>query len=397
MTKLSFEIKFRSGNELSYVDVPVEVRRTNMTLAATGLSSESVELEPGDYYVTARMPAGQELYDYVNLVEGQPNKAVLSPEVEDESPHEWHASQHYLVAQRTALKTAGGVLEELGGVPVEAKLRRIQGDILNGAYEISEPPNWNFDYGDGLAVCTVRGTDKIQFAQLLQPDAPALNMALPAFREFDCRLNVVRQPGGRFTFDAHLENVMADMLLRYSQKGFQEEASLAAKAFDAERLLLSKVRDPIAAAVGAYALLRFGMIEYLREWTENLRDWFEWLPDGSAIRGEQYARRGEHEEALRAFLELSGRGLPLFGDGLSYAVDRLRVYSGLKQLFADDVQRRRAQDLLERLQATAACTDFREPFTTFTGIVPDRPDNALVEEVVTVDDGLDLAQVFYPG
>jgi hypothetical protein len=394
MSKLSFEIKFNSQNMLTYTGIPVEVRRPNLTLAATSLTSETIELEPGSYYVTAKLPAGQELYDHVEVKEGSFTKAVLKPDLEDESPHEWQASQHYLVSQRMGIKAPKGILESLGGEPAEAKLRCVEGNILNKDYVISEPQNWKFNLDNDLAESIIQGTDKIQFAQLLQPNAPALNMALPAFRERTCKLIIVRQPDGRFIFDAHLDNLMADMLLRYSQKGFQEQASLTAKAFDAERLLQLKGEDPIAAAVGAYSLLRFGMIEYLHEWTENLRNWFKWLPDGSAIRGEHYARRGQHKEALPAFLELSERGLPLFSDGLSYAVDRLRVYTSLKEIFSDGKQHEQAQDLLERLQATAACTDFREPFTTFTGLVPHRPDNEIIEEVITVEDALDLGQIF---
>jgi len=394
MTRLSFEIKFKSPNALTHGSIPVEVRRPNLTLAATGLTSETIELEPGSYYVTARLPAGQELYGQVEVQEGLPNKALLRPDIEDESPHEWQASQHYLVAQQMNVRAPKGMLEALGGEPVEAKLRCIEGNILKEDYLISEPENWYSNYGDNLADFAISGKDKIQFAQLLQPNWPALNMALPAFSPFRCRLVVIRQPDGRFTFDAHLENSAADMLLRYSQKGFQEQSALTAKALDAERLLVDKAKDPIAASVGAYSLLRFGMVEYMHDWTENLRNWFEWLPDGSAIRGEHYARLGQHREALPAFLELTERGLPLFSDGLSYAVDRLRVYSGLKDFFSDSNQQEQAQSLLETLQATAACTDFREPFTTFTGLVPHRPDNELIEEVVTVDDALDLAQVF---
>src|SRR2546423_15128052 len=92
---------------------------------------------------------------------------------------------------------------------------------------------------------------------------------------------------------------------------------------DAEELLEDKQQDPIAAAVGGYALLRFSALERLHDWTANLHSWFEWLPDGAAIRGEHLARMGQHDEALDAFLTLPSRGLPLFSDGLAYAVNRL--------------------------------------------------------------------------
>lgn len=395
MTKLSFEIQFDSANELQNSALPVEVRRPNLTLARTGLTSESIDIEPGNYFVTATMPAGQELCDYVKVSEGQPNKAVLKPALEDESPHEWQAQQHYLVAQRSITqKVDDDGLESLGGEDVQAKLRRITGDILNQKYEIVEPQGWKVRYEDDLAEFSVDGINKVQFVQLLQSNSPALNMALPVYEHRDCQLVVIRQPDGRFSFDAHLRNPTADLLLRYSQKSYGEQASLTSQALDAKMMLAQKMQDPISAAVGGYSILRFGKLELLHEWTENLRKLFKWLPDGSAIRGEHLARRGKHNEALSAFLELSDRGLPLFSDGLSYAVDRLRLYTSVKEFFTGNDQAEQARTLFEKLQLFAACTDFREPFTTFTGLIPHEPDDNPVEEVVTIDHGLDLAKMF---
>ncbi|MGH9970325.1 MAG: hypothetical protein ACREBG_21390 [Pyrinomonadaceae bacterium] len=394
MSKLSFEIQFRSANDLS-TSIPVEVRRPNLTLAATTLASDIIELEPGQYYVTARLPAGQELFDYVEVMEGRENKAVLESDPEQESPHEWQASQHYLVAQRQrSVRGLESSLESLGGESVEAKLRSIAGNVLNEDYVITEPTKWEFSYSDELAESTIHGTNKIQFVQLCQTNAPALNMALPAYSDLSCKLVVTRQPDGLFSFDAHLWKSMVDMLLRFSNKGYQEQASLTSKALDAELMLYDKGTDPIAAAVGAYAILRFNMLESLHEWTENLRNRFQWLPDGAAIRGEHLTRRGKHKEALAAFLELSKRGLPLFSDGLTYAVDRLRLYTNLKETFTEEGQLDQARTLLQRLQRFADCADFREPFTTFTGLIPHEPDSNPLEEVVTIDNGLDLAQIF---
>jgi hypothetical protein len=298
-----------------------------------------------------------------------------------------------LVAIRGGLHS-DSQFEALGGEPVEAKLRSITGNILANDYVIAEPQNWYFRYYDELAENLISGTGEIQFAQLLQPNAPALNMALPAFGLNSCTLVVTRQADSRFSYDAHLENKMADLLLRYSQKGYQEQAALTATTIDAEQLLMGKFEDPIAAAVGAYSLLRFGELERLHEWTVNLQERFAWLPDGAAIRGEHLARRGNHAEALTSFLKLSDRGLPLFSDGLSYAVERLRLYLGLKEGTFEEEKLHQARSLLETLHCFAACTDFREPITTFTGLTPHMPDDVRLDEVITIENGLDLAQIF---
>src|SRR5262249_11698113 len=98
---------------------------------------------------------------------------------------------------------------------------------------------------------------------------------------------------------------------------------------DLERALQEKNSDPVAAAIGAYALLRLGELDRLHDWTANLFDWFPWLADAAAIRGEHLARLGRHEEALDALRTMRGRGLPLFGRGLGYALARLQTYAAL--------------------------------------------------------------------
>ncbi len=45
----------------------------------------------------------------------------------------------------------------------------------------------------------------------------------------------------------------------------------------------SKVRDPYAATVGGYLLLRLERFDLTRSWAGNLANWFEFLPDGCVI------------------------------------------------------------------------------------------------------------------
>ncbi len=227
--------------------------------------------------------------------------------------------------------------------------------------------------GDGTIEIFAPGTDELQIVQLIQPEAPPLNMTLPIFGNEGCRIVVMQLPGGKYTVDVHLENQMANILLRYSNKGYLQQTAEAAKAVEAEDLLFGKRSDPIGAAIGAYALMRFQTLDKLHDWTENLRNWFEWLPDGSAIRGEHLAREGQHKEALEAFLELQTRGCPIFSSGLAYATDRLHLYVRLKRKEFNADKIKQARHLLRSLQGIAAYADFREPLTTFTGINLNKP------------------------
>jgi glucoamylase len=159
------------------------------------------------------------------------------------------------------------------------------------------------------------------------------------------------------------------LLLRYRDRGWVHEASSVSDALEgqAEEMLREKLRDPVAAAVGAYGLLRFSTLEHLHDWTENLRRWFPRLPDGSAIRGEHLARAGEHDAALSAFLELWERGLPIFTDGVSYAMSRLELYTTVGSDALDASRVARASRLLEALRRVAAAADFARPLLTIKG------------------------------
>src|ERR1039457_2487847 len=74
------------------------------------------------------------------------------------------------------------------------------------------------------------------------------------------------------TVDVHVNNGEADLLLSGLGGGYLREASHALNSDQdtAEKLLHDKECDPFGAAVGAYALLQFGELDRLHNWTENL-------------------------------------------------------------------------------------------------------------------------------
>lgn len=403
--KLNFEVKFSRPNEIQNIDLPVEIRRANLSLVKTGLSSEQMELEPGNYFVISKMPAGQELLNQVEVKADKINLAVLKPQEDEESPHESEAVQHYFVADRqkvlAALEKKAAIEEDfprdssqnLWKISTFVQIRCFVGNLLTGKIEQIRVDWQNSESEEGLYGFRVNGKDKIQIVQLLQNDAPPLNMILPAIRDHYCKLFITSLIQGKYTFDAHLEDQTADMMLRYSNKGYDWQTELLGAAVDAEELLRGKKQNPLSAAVGAYSLLRFNNLEMLHDWTENLRNWFKWLPDGSAIRGEHLARLGEHKEALRAFLELQERGVPIFSDGLSYTTDRLARYIELKSDFIDSSTREKSKNLLTNLQKITNCADFREPFTTFTGSDIKNPSAEPINKITKDNKALDLTQL----
>jgi hypothetical protein len=111
----------------------------------------------------------------------------------------------------------------------------------------------------------------------------------------------------------------ANTLLSYVQRGDYGLARLltAEMADRAESILREKRRNPVLAAVAAYALLRAGDFKRLHDWTFNLANWFEDLPDGPIIAAWHLLNTtGEINEARPYFQEAVTRGAPLFSVGL---------------------------------------------------------------------------------
>jgi hypothetical protein len=245
----------------------------------------------------------------------------------------------------------------------------------------------------------VSGREAPLIAQLVQPGGQVQNLTLPVSANTNLQLVASREPTGEVRLDAYLPNSAANMLLQYTGAGLSTTAAKAtnASAMKAEQLLQQKMSDPIAAAVGGYAMLRLGSIEQLHDWTANLRHSFQALPDGAAICGEHLARLGRFEEAFDAFAEVPLRGLPLFSDGLFYTVERMKLYSGQRLKSAGRIDVARARAILDQLQPFAAFVRRQRPVCSYPGPDVAAPSDDLAAADGPGADGFDLSQWFPPG
>jgi hypothetical protein len=369
VTTLDFRPVFESY-ELQQLDVPVEIYTRKMKIVARTTSSQKVTVEPGEtYYVVAKLPAGRELIGYVEA-EGEAKTVPLEPEPGDESPQEILEQTHYLTAPRETAMAGGSesVLETLGpdagpATPAAVTVRRITGNPYAGEMQVEEETTVEPVEGETMAATAGPG---VVLVQLLQEGFAPITMATPAAPGPSTTLKWVRHPAGHWSVDVHLANAVANLLVHYRAQGYARQAAetLESPSLNAEELLRGKMADPIAAAVGAYALLRFADLERLHDWTANLYDLFPEIPDAAAIRGEHLAREGNHSEALEVFLTLEQRGLPSFTDGLSFALERLRLYLESDEFPAD--ARKRCEGVLELLRRVAPIVDFGKPVLTFT-------------------------------
>ena len=129
----------------------------------------------------------------------------------------------------------------------------------------------------------------------------------------------------------------------------------------------------------------------MHDWTANLDARFPWLPDGAAIRGEHLARSGKHQEAAARLFEVVERGLPIIGDALFFAAERLKWYASLKPDHAEDIDVHRASAAAAKLQPFAAMAHRQRPLTSYPGLDPARPDTEPGPTTVPAE-SIDLAE-----
>ena len=361
MTKLTFTFAAPG-----VADVPIEVRTGNMALVARTVASQPLELGPGTYFVTTRVPDGEERTERVVVTpEDRELEVTLSGPDPDAGGAAWDAAlaKPSLLAKARAAFIAS---------PIKS-IHVLHGNLFAGTLvpeQILDDPQIP---DSGEPFFEIEGKDVPQFGRVMTSSGADAVIALPAWGEAGCRLfvDVFSHP----PIHISLQHPQANLLRRLHELGRSGDAESVSRSnnLTAERLLYQKRRDPIAAVVGAYALLRFNDIERLHDWTKKLYDVFAELPDAAVIRGEHLSRLGEHGQSLTALLDLPRRGLPLFAEGISLALDRLRLYSMYGSDMFSPPQIEAASLLAKQLQQIAASTDFTKSITTLAALNPEEP------------------------
>ncbi|HEU4874032.1 MAG TPA: hypothetical protein VFT44_13110 [Pyrinomonadaceae bacterium] len=398
------EVKVEDG--LGYKKIklgpePEEIVSIQSGDAARTPASESQELQ--EYFAPTYVTPAVEELTYLALIVAAVAGALIGGAVTY-----WVTEGNSKLATGIALVIGGGVSVLLLSKVLrpgytalqqrmrEARLGQFKGNVLTGECRIDDDLSsikQNVRATSDLIEIGFEGRNQNQIIQLLQSGEPAVNVVIPAWQERGCLVVLKKQLDARYSMEVHLKHTEAELLLRYWEQGRWQLAAnaIGSTAVSAERLLFQKTQHPISAAIGAYVLLRLGALDRLHNWSENLMNWFQWLPDGAAIRGEHLARMGEHQLALQAFCVLRERGLPYFSDGLSYAVDRLRLYQSLGQKQFEPKDLENCVTTLKHLEPFSYFTDFSKPLTTFTGLDPNKPDSKPVTGKLTSFNGVDVS------
>jgi hypothetical protein len=408
MSKISFSMNFKSS-ELNDAILPVEVRKPNLAVEKRGLSIEHLDIKPGNYIVSARLPGGQEISQFVEV--GSLDQVIqLKPLPAEESPFETHEAALFLGSQVPS-QSVDPFIQELAAelniqrsvdvtsIPTSPSISIRTFELGPGGFQPVPPLTRLFQVPSVPSVLqfNVAGSRRRLVLQVSQVGLPAMNVVLPVAENMNgmpigCIVMLSALADGRVDLDIHLNHRVANLLVKYLERGYLAEAiSLTSGDMpdDARNLLHDKTEEPIAAATGAYALLKSNRLDRLPlDWTRHLRDFFPWLAEGSVIHGEQLARLAQHQEALDSFLQLEDRGLPMFTAGLSYALDRLRQYSDSSRSTVSRVDPgsiQRASDLCSRLSPFGEFADLSHPFVSFTGLDPNVPELSFVRDLALID------------
>jgi hypothetical protein len=157
-----------------------------------------------------------------------------------------------------------------------------------------------------------------------------LDVRLPGdTRKVWARSDMVRDQGG-LTFSVRISTnePAADTILGYLQRGDLYSAEAMAEWCDeAQDMLMSKMADPYAAAVGGYLLLKLRRFAQMRDWARNLADHFPFLSDGSIIWASQliHQQPSNEVEIRKYLLKASEIGPPLYSEGMTLLTDGLRL------------------------------------------------------------------------
>jgi hypothetical protein len=381
-------VYFKLTGSLAELDpraVAVKLRDLDLDTVAQGVASEPLDVKPGHFIAQACFASGGTATAEVAVELGKEPVVVLGSEADPQSAGR-HRMSRLVTATASLLSRLSPPRMSLS-LPMRVGRHGLRAYVRGRGFasyvpsqEIVEPSIKPLE--DGSVSVRFPEYLGIDLVAVEVPGQPPENIVLPSARAEHVRsgyaprengagveLRLSRSQHEGIEATVHPRHDVADAMLTYSGKILFAEAQalVRSQAMNAEALLYEKRADPVAAAAGAYVLLRAGELKRLHDWTGNLCEWFSWLADGAAIRGEHLAREGRHEEALACLMKLDERGLPAFSDGLGYAVNRLTLYvrSGMGG--------EEGKKLLRELSAYALVADFRRTFTTFPGADPNNP------------------------
>jgi hypothetical protein len=299
--------------------LPVRVRTKSGELVGSGVTDTPIAVPAGSYYVTVQLPDGREVGLDHRVKAGAPHAemvgdvAPLAPVAPVLAPDErlvqaslWRGD--WLRTWAAGVPDLAGLALEGLGLPTVSSINILQQDgsdrlvvlALGERYRCTVVPY------DECKVCIDDSAQARAIAARLveAKDGPAIQYRSIVSEEANALLGFVE--GGVLST---MVAVTEDEVRRGEQALSQSGASV------------------LRAITGAYVLLRANELEGLDRWLAQLEPIGAELPDLLPLQAELAARTGDHAAAVLAIRRwLDQSRCPWFRAGLSYMLDRLRLY-----------------------------------------------------------------------
>ena len=299
-----------------YHMLPFVIRKSDFELQGYSRTDNNITLNPGLYIIQITKPDGEIESKIVDLKEGD------------------HKEVELILSSANKMKKKNFNIERAYQRNQEKldpiiRILFFDGKDWKLENELVKNINFNTEIIDDInhIKINIQASDYLQVLEVRRSKGKSIYLALPINRNASintCTVEIL-DDGVIFQFLCYFEyDKRTTLMLDYlSSNSFEEAADIAGNAED---MLYGKMFNPIGAVIGGYVLLRIGAIEQMHDWPQNLSNWFPKLADGAIIAGELEARKGNDKEAIDLFLDAYKRGLPIFREGLSLLVARLRSY-----------------------------------------------------------------------
>jgi hypothetical protein len=382
--------------------LPVKIRTGEGEIVGSGVTGSPITVPPGRYFVSMVTPDGRErgAHEAVTVEAGQ--DALVSATIVPAAV-KMAANAAIIVApeafamdapeDRSLAREAPTPAPDPGEV-VDAQLwtgdwfpawdsgigdRRAAGLAarLGPVLPLSEGVPLVIDQAPGLdRLLALRLPGATRYAVVPFDECTACVGETPNVREIAATL--VPGPHVRFRSTVSEET---NSLLSFVENGVLTEMWAVSEDMvnQGERAMYGAGGSVLRAVTGAYVLLRANAPEGLDAWLQTLAGLSPALPDVPVLRAELLARLGMHEEALALLRVAVGGRLPWFRSGLSYMLERVRLYIDVSAnievpfRIADDELPRfiEARDRLDRLMGVLVrgrvLSTFDVPDTTSIG------------------------------
>jgi|SRR5271165_1492293 len=370
--------------------VAILVFDNKMHAVAEGVSPVQVELAPGLYMVRATMAGRPDLIKMawvvsnsarsVHLSEAEPNLVQIATSMFSGLLDKYVRKLDVLPSQSVTLSVRE---PEIRPYPFWIRFSRLTD--WNGA-DPAVLPKMSSNYVRGRAILDVTNPQQnVVFAQITGNDRRVLNVAIPPAgtrQPVRCQL-VVCAEMDMLTADVRLSTEWANAAMHYMAEGYLNEAKqLVAEGIKRQpsgldwlfQKIANRLEDPAAAFVPRYIELRTREATGLNAVGESLLDLFQkHLSDGDVISAELFARARQFKLAAQYIIGVPPGGIPLFTEGFSLLIHRVRELLDLDPATVTDEQRltveqvEKLQILKRTLNKWAPYLNLNRPTVTFFG------------------------------